>query len=92
MGLEVAPWLGMGNGRIGCAKRGWAMAPLLPVGWGWAMAALCGQGWDREGCAPRRMYFWAGGMERPTVCLGGRLWRWRWLWVLLLGYGVCGGG
>jgi len=26
-------------------------------------------GWDREVCAPRRMYFWAGGMERPTVCM-----------------------
>ena len=32
-----------------------------------------GLGWDREGCAPRTMYFWAGGMERPTVCLGGPL-------------------
>ena len=56
MGGEVAPWLGMGNGCIGCAKRGWAMAPLLPVGWGWAMAALCGQGWDREGWGLRGMY------------------------------------
>ena len=56
MGPEVAPWLGMGNGRIGCAKRGWAMAPLLPVGWGWAMAALFGQGLDREGWGLRGMY------------------------------------
>jgi len=31
MGLEVAPWLGMGNGGIGCGKRGWGMAPLLPL-------------------------------------------------------------
>jgi len=46
------------------------MGPPLPQGRGSAGAI----GWDREGCAPRRMYFWAGGMERPTVCmLGGPL-------------------
>jgi len=50
---QVAPRLGMGNGCNASPKRGWAMAPLLPVGWGWAMAVVFGQGLDREGCALR---------------------------------------
>ena len=47
-GSRCSPRLGMGNECNACPKRGWAMAPLLP---------LSGDGlWDREGCALRGMY------------------------------------
>jgi hypothetical protein len=59
---------------------GWAMAPLHPQGWDgqWLHSfPKVGDrqmtiGWDREGCAPRRMYFWAGVWRGPPyVCWEG---------------------
>ena len=43
----MAEWVSLGKGSTAWRKRGWAMAPLLPLGWGWAMAPQLPQrgGW-----------------------------------------------
>ena len=69
-GFTASPILGMGYGSTASLRLGMAMTPRLPQGWGSAHAL----GWEREGCEPRRMYFWAGVLKGPLyVFLGGPL-------------------
>ena len=75
--LHVFPMWGKGYGSTASLRLGMAMAPR-PLQKGDGLWLHCfpkvgdGQmriGWDREGCAPRRMCFVAGCMERPTLCM-----------------------
>jgi len=55
-GSRGSPEVGDGQWVEWLCRGGWAMAPLLPLGWGWVMAVLFGQGLYREGCGPHGMY------------------------------------